>query len=53
MKQTIKINGKIMGQTNGRDYEHFLSQLKYKHKVVSNKKTYNRQKEKNIKKDID
>lgn len=54
MKQVIKVNGKIMGETNGRDYAHFLSQLRYKSKIVSNKKLYNRQKEKNnFKKTID
>lgn len=54
MKQVIKVNGKVMGETNGRDYAHFLSQQRYKSKIVSNKKLYNRQKEKNnFKKTID
>ena len=42
MKKSIKVNGKTMGTFKVRDFEHFQSQLRYKHKVVSNKKIYSR-----------
>lgn len=52
MKQIYKlidINGKIITkEKNIRNFSHFEAQLKYKHKVQSDKKIYNRQKEKRI-----
>lgn len=44
MKKVIKINGKLMGEVNQRNIEHFDIQRQYRTIKVESKKVYNRKK---------